>query len=251
MNHRFFVFLKLVLLFIALGLASFLAFGEGGKDLAPDQKIIFVLDINRTMNTEDMLSGSQSISRLQAAKALIKKTIISDSQFSYGLILFNASTDYILPPTFDSWTFLLYLSGITTNLLPDWIKNFAYLSWLLRDSVYTSYLIISDFDRGQKLMNQERTLHLPKWTSLLWLWSLAGDAVRYSNGILYYDTGDAVFSVRNDQFAKSLNLPYTTLTSTDSFSLQNVLFHGVTLPLSQRIFLYIILWILVILVVLL
>lgn len=102
MNHTSFLLIKLVLLFIALGLASFLAFGESGKDVAADQKVIFVLDINRTMNTQDIFSGNQKISRLQAAKSLIQKTIITDPQFSYGLILFNASTDYILPPTFDT-----------------------------------------------------------------------------------------------------------------------------------------------------
>jgi len=107
------------LLFIALSLAVFLAFGERGKNATPDQKIIFVLDINKTMNTQDVFSGTQSISRLQAAKSLIRQTILSDPQFSYGLILFNASTDYIIPPTFDTGTFLLYLSGITTSLLPD------------------------------------------------------------------------------------------------------------------------------------
>lgn len=56
MNYRFFSFVKLLLLIVALGLASFLAFGESGKNIAPDQKVVFVLDINRTMNTQDILS---------------------------------------------------------------------------------------------------------------------------------------------------------------------------------------------------
>ena len=102
MNQRFFTLIKLLLLVIALGLASFLAFGESGKDVVPDQKIVFVLDINKTMNTQDVLSGSKKISRLQVAKSLIQKTIVSEPQFSYGLILFNAGTDYIIPPTFDT-----------------------------------------------------------------------------------------------------------------------------------------------------
>ena len=244
MNYRFFVFIKLILLFIALGLASFLAFGESERTIAPDQQIIFVLDINRTMNTKDVFSGVQQISRLQAAKSLIHQMILSDSQFSYGLVLFNASVDYIIPPTFDTWTFLLYLSGITTNLLPDWTKNFAQLSGFLRDRS-ASYLLLSDFDTIQ-----QNHIKLPQWMALLGLWSLAGDNMRYSNGVLYYDRGKSVFSARNDQFAQSLHLPYTTLTNTDGFSLQNLLFHGFTLPISQRIVLYAILGVLVILVVL-
>ena len=94
--------IKLILLVLALGLAGFLAFGEGSKNVAPDQKVVFVLDINRTMNTHDVLSGSKQISRLESAKYLIQKFILSDPGFSYGLILFNASVDYIVPPTFDT-----------------------------------------------------------------------------------------------------------------------------------------------------
>ncbi|HMS91470.1 MAG TPA: hypothetical protein PKC87_04580, partial [Candidatus Absconditabacterales bacterium] len=72
---------------------------------------------------------------------------------------------------------------------------------------------------------------------------------RYSNGILYYDKGNSVFSARNDQFATSLHVPYTALSTIDNFTLQKLLFPGIALPLDQRIFLYIVLGILVVLVV--
>ncbi len=240
------MFIKLILLVVALGLASFLAFGESEKNVALDHKVVFVLDINRTMNTLDVFSWTKKISRIQAAKFIIQKTISSDPQFSYGLLLFNAGTDYIIPPTFDTWTFLLYLNWITTNLLSTWAKNFAQLSWLLRDDS-TSYIILSDFD----VKAQQGAINIPKSTSLWWLGSLAGDKVRQANNILYYENGTSVFSARNDTFAQSLHLPYTTLTNVETFSAQQLLYHGFTLPLSQRIFLYVILWILVILVVLL
>ena len=246
LSYRLFIFTKLVLLIIALGLASFLAFGENKDSIAPDHKVIFVLDINRSMNTKDALLWTIPISRLQAAKLLIQKTILSDPQFPYGLILFNASADYIIPPTLDTWTFLLYLTWITTNLLPDWSKDFAQLSWLLHDK-YASYIILSDFD----VKAQQGTVSLVKWTSLVGIWTLAGDTVRYANGIRYYDNGKSVFSSRNDQFAQSLGLSYTSLTNVDWFSIQKLLYHGINLPVSQRIFLYSLLWILVILVVLL
>ncbi|MEI6672865.1 MAG: hypothetical protein WCL02_06115 [bacterium] len=102
MTYKIFIYIKLILLIIALGLASFLVFGDNHQDIAPDQNIVFVLDINRTMNTKDVFSGDKKISRLQAAKILIQKTLLSDPQFSYGLILFNTVTDYIIPPTFDT-----------------------------------------------------------------------------------------------------------------------------------------------------
>lgn len=102
MNYRFFAFIRLLIVLLALGLASFLAFGERGEAIAPDQKVVFVLDINRTMNTQDVSFDAKKISRLQSAKLLIKKSILSDPQFSYGLILFNAGADYLIPPTLDT-----------------------------------------------------------------------------------------------------------------------------------------------------
>lgn len=245
MAYKKFALLKLLLIIVALGLAIFLAFGEKWKELTPDHKIIFVLDINRTMNTKDMLSWTQNISRIQAAKTIIQKTILSEPGFSYGLILFNASIDYILPPTFDTWTFLLYLSWITTNLLPAGNKNFAQLSWILCDNEYASYLVFSDFDAKQ----QQGTIQLPPWTLLLWLWSLAGDYMRNPNGIRYYDKGKSVSSVRNDQVAQSLHGNYIPLSQLSDFSTNHLLFQGFSLPLSQRIFLYTLLWVLVILIV--
>ena len=102
MNYRLFTLIRLLIVLLALGLAIFLAFGERGETVAPDQKVVFVLDINRTMNTQDVLSGTKQISRLTAAKLLIKKSVLSDPQFSYGLILFNAGADYLIPPTLDT-----------------------------------------------------------------------------------------------------------------------------------------------------
>jgi len=197
------------------------------------------------MNVRDVFSGNKQISRLDAAKYLIKQTLLSDPQFSYGIILFNASSDYIIPPTFDTWIFLLYLSWITTNLLPDWSKDFAQLSWLLNDTT-TSYLIISDFDA-----KKQNSSKFPRWTSLLGVWSLAGDKVRNSNGILYYHDGTSVSSIRNDQFARSLSAHYTALSQVDSLSIPHLVTHGFILPLSQRIILYGLLGVLVILIIML
>ena len=102
MNYKIISFIKILLLAVALGVVGFLAFFDRSNDIAPDQKIVFVVDTHLTMNTKDILSGTQTISRLTAAKELIKTMIFSEPQFSYGLIIFNAGADYIVPPTFDT-----------------------------------------------------------------------------------------------------------------------------------------------------
>lgn len=158
--------------------------------------------------------------------------------------MFNGSTDYIVPPTFDIETFFLYLTGISTNLLPNGDKDFLVLSSVLFDRDLTSYVVLSDFDGVEKA-----SLDLPDATLLIGLGTVEGDYVRYSNGVRYYDNGVSVSSVRNDSVARSFGVTYIPVTTLDDFSLQKIIFGGVHLPISQRIFLYVLLGILVILVV--
>lgn|GEM_PF-3297728 len=164
---------------------------------------------------------------------MIVETVVAKPGFSYGLILFNAGTDYIIPPTFDTGTFFLYLINITTNLLPDGIKDFSVLTGVLANKDYSSYLVVSDFDTSLS-----SSIHFPRGTSLLGIGSLKGDTVRTAKGIRYYDNGDAVFSARNDAVAKSFGVPYTTFTQVSDFTPDALLSQGISLPLSQRIFLY-------------
>ena len=78
MNYKRFALLKLLFLFFALGLAVFLAFGVRSNEFTPDHKITFALDINRTMNTQDVLSGKQYISRIAAAKQIIADIVLAE-----------------------------------------------------------------------------------------------------------------------------------------------------------------------------
>lgn len=145
MNYKKISFIKLLFLFLALVLASFLAFGDSTQEAAPDQQIVFVLDISKTMETQDVISGAQSVSRLDAAKDIIQKTIFSEPNYSYGLILFAAGADYMIPSTFDTGTFLLYLSGVTTHLLPAGTTRFTSLRGMVTGMTHTSYVLLSDF----------------------------------------------------------------------------------------------------------
>lgn len=79
MNYKTFSYIKLFLLILALCLAGFLAFVQRGQELSPDHRLVFVLDVNTTMKTRDVFSGTASISRLEAAKYIIQKTITSES----------------------------------------------------------------------------------------------------------------------------------------------------------------------------
>lgn len=135
---------------------------------------------------------------------------------------------------------------MTTNILPDGIKDFSSLSGSFADPS-ASYILLSDFDTAKKPLG----FTLPANVSLVGLGSSAGDTVRYANGVVYYDEGKSVFSARNDALANSLGAHYIAVSQLGSFSLHNLVFPGILLPLSQQILLYVLLGVLVILAILL
>ena len=83
------------------------------------------------------------------------------------------------------------------------------------------------------------------------LGTIEGDYMRYSNGVRYYLDGASMSSARNDSVARSLGASYMPVTTIDDFSPQKLIFGGVHLPVSQRVFLYVLLGVLVILTVML
>ncbi len=143
--------MKLLLLICAFALAIFLAIfvrSEGSSLSNIHQQYVFLLPWDQN---------------LSVAKNYIQKNISSD--VSYGLILFASWSDYFIPPTTDSGTFLTYLSGVSANLFSSWETNFQNLNTLLAQTYQpgTTYLLVSQFP----ILNSK--LQIPKWSKLLML----------------------------------------------------------------------------------
>ncbi len=146
MNYKIYLVIKLCLLFVALCVTGFLIYVEKEQTLGSERRIIFLVDSNKTMNTQDVLSGESYISRLDAAKYIITDIVDTYPGYTYGLVLFNATTSYLVPSTFDVENFLLYVQGMSTSLLPDGKKDFALLDLVFDDTSFVSYVVLSDFD---------------------------------------------------------------------------------------------------------
>jgi len=224
MNYKIYIFVKLCLLVAALGVALFLLPHERSHQLTLDSTLVFVLDINSTMNIQDVVSGSSYVSRIDAAKHIVYTLVDSRAADKYGLVVFASSAvEYIVPPTHDTSTLLLYLSGIVSNYLPQGSKDTTIFSWLLRDVSGMSYVLLSDSDGSRYTYND-----LPDSLSFVRLWSLTGVA----------DSLDVYWS---SVFVSDLS----------DHSYYDVLDFGYVLPYTQRIFLYMLLGVLVILALLL
>ena len=114
-NIKTLVFVKLLLLVWAMILAWCLIFIN--KLSAPvEQSTIIILDVSSGMMTQDIPTGKWDlITRLDAAKKIVQKTIAEFPQRSFWLITYWSQIDYLIPSTTDSGTLLQYTNSLLTQ----------------------------------------------------------------------------------------------------------------------------------------
>jgi len=84
-------------------------------------KLIFVLDVSKSMNTIDWNDNNVDISRLELSKKLIDTYINSNIKNSYGLIIFSWEAVETIPFISDIWEFKTMLYAVnSTNINKEW-----------------------------------------------------------------------------------------------------------------------------------
>ncbi|MBU1757689.1 VWA domain-containing protein [Patescibacteria group bacterium] len=88
---------------LAIVFAISLFFSLQQKKVFSDETIFFVVDISNSMNTKDIIAENASgkISRLDVAKLFIEKTMESEPNAYYGLVVFAQSAVTLVPATMD------------------------------------------------------------------------------------------------------------------------------------------------------
>lgn len=80
--------------------------------------IIFVLDISKSMDTQDMWWANSS--RIEYTKNMISNFVVKNVWNNYSLYIFAGKTENISPLTNDSNWFLTNLNSISTNSISTW-----------------------------------------------------------------------------------------------------------------------------------
>ena len=130
-KNTYFTILRIVALIGALAVIVLLLFSSLGQKTAYDNNILFVVDLSYSMNAKDItsvegwrLKVEGKISRLDAAKEIIKQIVEVWGEANYGLVIFSQSATQYVPLTADTWTFMDYIKDVNTGLLPgggtDW-----------------------------------------------------------------------------------------------------------------------------------
>lgn len=91
-------------------------------EIGKPKDVAFVLDVSRSM---DALDPYVTTSRIERAKSLISKIVLSRPQNRYSLTVFSAEAYDAIPPTTDAAVFETLMSGISTKYSQSLGTDFA------------------------------------------------------------------------------------------------------------------------------
>lgn len=86
--------------------------------------IVWVLDVSKSMDVQDVTEWEQTISRLTWAKKIIENYILAHPENRYGLVIFAGKSRLVSPLTFESDSVLTFLTSIDTASITDGGTNF-------------------------------------------------------------------------------------------------------------------------------
>ncbi|MDP2103821.1 MAG: VWA domain-containing protein [Candidatus Gracilibacteria bacterium] len=81
--------------------------------------LVWILDVSKSMDVQDVSEGDQSISRLTAAKKIIENFILTHPENCYGLVVFAGGARLVSPLTSESESVLTFLTSIDSTTIRD------------------------------------------------------------------------------------------------------------------------------------
>lgn len=148
--------------------------------------IVFVLDVSKSMNVQDVSLKNIKLSRLQYAKNIINNTILESPENRYWLVIFAWDAISASPLTFDHSTFLTFLKNVDyRNLQAQWTNlekavelGVMRLTWSGEESRSRAMIILSDWGDSDDSTNTNVIAKILKddvITSVtIWIWSKKG-----------------------------------------------------------------------------
>jgi len=160
-KSMYFAMIRIITLVMALALIILLIFFSSSQKKPYDNNVLFVVDLSYSMNAKDIkwvnwvkwvkwVNWDKKISRLEAAKRIIKQVVEAWGVANYGLAIFSQSATHYVPLTNDTWTFLDYLEHMNTWLLPGWGTDRNSLERIFSGDTteYSKIIFISDAEKS-------------------------------------------------------------------------------------------------------
>lgn len=184
-------------------------------------KVVFVLDVSKSMNTYDIVENDMWVSRIDMAKTVIYNYILEHLENQYGLMIFAWEALEILPFTNDASVFKTILYGISnSNISKNGTDlNSVFLSlqnYFISDEEWWLVVIMTDgwdeeIDIDSELMKQlqEKNIQI----ILLWVgserwWKIPIGKDFFWNMIYKTYNGEEVVSQLNESELKNIASKY-------------------------------------------
>ncbi len=141
-------------------------------------KVVFVLDVSKSMDTLDWLDNNKEISRLELWKKLINTYISKNLNNNYWLMIFSWESIEILPFTNDLSLFNTVLFSINNkNISKNWTNLnsvFDSLNNYFNNDEWWTIVILTDW-WDEKINISQKAIDTinEKWlkVSIIWIWS--------------------------------------------------------------------------------
>ena len=147
-------------------------------------KVLFVMDVSKSMNTDDIIWQNKMISRLDFTKNFIKDFVINNRKNNYSLTVFAWETLEILPFTNDISLFLKILNWINNDNVS---KNWSELIWVFESIIdcfpwnenWTVVIFTDGWDEKIDLLkNTVNNINSKKINIIIaWVWSTKWDYI--------------------------------------------------------------------------
>jgi len=86
--------------------------------------LVWILDVSKSMDVQDVAEWDQTISRLNTAKKIIENFILTHPENRYGLVIFAGGARLVSPLTSESESVLTFLTSIDSTTIRDGGTNF-------------------------------------------------------------------------------------------------------------------------------
>jgi len=234
-NIRLVICLWVSILFLSVNIFQIKWWISKSTESINGSNILFVLDVSKSMDTQDILLKINNTSRLIAAKSFINTYLDEYINNKYWLFVFAWETLEILPFTSDIWLYKTILGWVDKNNTSKYWSEFLWifksLSYFFTENNSNSLVIImTDWWEEDNIDLQEYIEKLNEKNIkvlIVWVGSLEWDYIPISknryNQIQYkIYNWKKVISKLNESFLKTVslnhNFEYVHLKSLSNFS---------------------------------
>lgn len=207
------------------------------KQEVEQAKIMFVLDVSKSMLTQDIVDKNTLESRLTISKEIVKNTLKAYPENQYSLWAFAWEYVQILPFTSDKNIFLNFLSWLNKdNVSVQW-TNFTSIFSSLENTLsdehkYSSLVILTDAENlsEEKIEKLNQISQLELDVLIVWVWTKKWGFIPVWTDMFWmplykiYNWKRVVSSVdhdKNKQFSINNNFNYLAFESIDDMNKYN------------------------------